>query len=120
MVDIPKDVLQDLRTEFVWPDTPNLPGYRPPGEAPMNQVAHAAQLINRAERPVIMAGHGVLISQAYDELIELAETAQIPVITTLLGISSIPTNHVLNMGMPGMHGMAYNNLAIDQADLLLR
>ena len=119
LVDIPKDVLQDLRTEFVWPDKPNLPGYHPPGEAPMNQVARAADLINNAKRPVIMAGHGVLISQAYGELIELAEKAQIPVITTLLGISSIPSDHVLNMGMPGMHGMAYNNLAIDQADLLI-
>ena len=119
LVDIPKDVLQDLRTEFVWPDQPNLPGYHPPGEAPMNQVAQAAALINSAERPVIMAGHGVLISQAYNELIELAEKAQIPVITTLLGISSIPTEHMLNMGMPGMHGMAYNNLAIDQSDLLI-
>ena len=119
LVDIPKDVLQDLRTEFVWPDKPNLPGYHPPGEAPVAQVARAAQLINEARRPVIMAGHGVLISQAYNELIELAEKAQIPVITTLLGISSLPSDHVLNMGMPGMHGMAYNNLAIDQADLLI-
>ena len=119
LVDIPKDVLQDLRTEFIWPDKPNLPGYHPPGEAPMEQVARAARLINQAKRPVIMAGHGVLISQAYNELIELAEKAQLPVITTLLGITSIPTGHVLNMGMPGMHGMAYNNLAIDQADLLI-
>ena len=119
LVDIPKDVLLDLRTEFVWPDKPNLPGYNPPGDAPMEQVAKAAELINRAERPVILAGHGVLISHAYDLLIELAEKAQIPVITTLLGISSMPTDHELNLGMPGMHGMAYNNLAIDQADLLI-
>ena len=119
LVDIPKDVLLDLRTEFVWPDKPNLPGYNPPGDAPMEQVAKAAELINRAERPVILAGHGILISHAYDLLIELAEKAQIPVITTLLGISSMPTDHELNLGMPGMHGMAYNNLAIDQADLLI-
>ena len=119
LVDIPKDVLLDLRTEFVWPDKPNLPGYNPPGDAPMDQVAKAAELINRAERPVILAGHGVLISHAYDLLIDLAEKAQIPVITTLLGISSMPTDHELNLGMPGMHGMAYNNLAIDQADLLI-
>ena len=107
LVDIPKDVLQDLKTEFIWPDKPNLPGYHPPGEAPASQVARAAQLINEARRPVIMAGHGVLISQAYDELIELAEKAQIPVITTLLGISSLPTDHILNMGMPGhaWHGL---------------
>ena len=119
LIDIPKDVLQDLRAEFVWPEQPNLPGYHPPGDAPQEQVALAAELINQAERPLILAGHGVLISHAYDRLIELAEKAQIPVITTLLGISSIPTDHELNLGMPGMHGMAYNNLAIDEADLLI-
>ena len=119
LVDIPKDVLLDLRTEFVWPDKPNLPGTTHRETPPMEQVAKAAELINQAERPVILAGHGVLISHAYDLLIELAEKAQIPVITTLLGISSMPTDHELNLGMPGMHGMAYNNLAIDQSDLLI-
>ena len=119
LVDLPKDVLLDLKTEFIWPDLPNLPGYNPPGDAPIEQVAQAAKLINQAERPIILAGHGVLISHAYDQLIELAEKAQVPVITTLLGISSVPTDHQLNMGMPGMHGMAYNNLAINEADLLI-
>ena len=119
LIDIPKDVLQDLRTEFIWPELPNLPGYNPPGDANPEQVAHAAELINQAQRPLILAGHGVLISHTYGRLIELAEKAQIPVITTLLGISSMPTGHELNLGMPGMHGMAYNNLAIDEADLLI-
>ncbi len=119
LVDIPKDVLQDLRAEFIWPELPNLPGYNPPGDADPEQVTRAAELINQAERPLILAGHGVLISHTYDRLIELAEKAQIPVITTLLGISSMPTGHSLNLGMPGMHGMAYNNLAIDEADLLI-
>jgi len=119
LVDLPKDVLLDLKTEFIWPDLPNLPGYNPPGDAPIEQVAQAAKLINQAERPIILAGHGVLISHAYDQLIELVEKAQVPVITTLLGISSVPTDHELNMGMPGMHGMAYNNLAINEADLLI-
>ncbi|PKB78740.1 MAG: acetolactate synthase, large subunit, biosynthetic type [SAR202 cluster bacterium Io17-Chloro-G9] len=119
LVDIPKDVLQTERTEFVWPETVDLPGYNPPGEAPEEQIAAAAELINQAERPVILAGHGVLISQAYSELLELAEKAQIPVITTLLGISSMPTDHYLNMGMAGMHGLASASLAIDQSDLLI-
>ena len=119
LIDIPKDVLQDLRAEFIWPELPNLPGYNPPGDADPEQVARAAELINQAERPLILAGHGVLISHTYDRLIELAEKAQIPVITTLLGISSMPTGHELNLGMPGMHGMAYNNIAIDEADLLI-
>ena len=119
LVDIPKDVLLDERAEFAWPDTVNLPGYNPPGEADAEQIARAAELINQAERPVIFAGHGVLISHAYEELAQLAEKAQIPVAPTLLGIGSFPTDHYLNMGMSGMHGWAHSSLAIDEADLLI-
>ncbi len=119
LVDIPKDVLQGDKTEFVWPETVDLAGYNPPGDADPEEVAHAAKLINEAKRPIIIAGHGVLISHAYEELRELAEKAHVPVITTLLGISSFPTDHYLSMGMPGMHGMAYASLAIDEADLLI-
>ena len=119
LVDIPKDVLLNDRAEFLWPKQVNLPGYNPPREGDPEKVAQASKLINEAERPIILAGHGVLISHAYKELCELAEKAQIPVITTLLGISSFPNDHYLNLGMPGMHGMAYASLAIDQADLLI-
>jgi acetolactate synthase-1/2/3 large subunit len=119
LVDIPRDVLLGEKTEFVWPTTTKLPGYRIPTEAPDAQVAAAAELINKAERPLIMSGHGVLISRAYGLMTEIAEKAQIPVITTLLGISSIPSDHELNLGMSGMHGMAYANLAIDEADLII-
>ncbi|HEU0020323.1 MAG TPA: biosynthetic-type acetolactate synthase large subunit [Dehalococcoidia bacterium] len=119
LVDIPKDVLLGDRIPFVWPEQVNLPGYNPPGEADPNQIARAARLINQAQRPVILAGHGVILSHAYDELRELAEKSQIPVITTLLGISSFPTDHILYVGMPGMHGMAYASLTIDRADLLI-
>ena len=119
LVDIPKDVLLDERAEFVWPETVNLAGYNPPGEADPEQVAQAAELINQAERPVIFAGHGILISHAYEELTQLAEKAQIPVIPTLLGIGAFPTGHYLNLGMSGMHGWAHSSLAVDQADLLV-
>ena len=119
LVDIPRDVLLGEKTEFVWPTATKLPGYRIPTEAPEVQVAAAAKLINKAERPIIMSGHGVLISHAYGLMTELAEKAQIPVITTLLGISAIPSSHELNLGMSGMHGMAYANLAIDEADLII-
>ncbi len=119
LVDIPKDVLLDERAEFVWPDQVSLPGYNPPGAADHGQIARAAELINQAERPVIFAGHGVLISHAYEELAQLAEKAQIPVAPTLLGIGSFPTDHYLNMGMSGMHGWAHSSLAIDEADLLI-
>ena len=119
LLDIPKDVLVGEKRPFVWPETINLQGYYPPGEADEIQLNQAVELINQAERPIILAGHGVLISHAYAELRELAEKAQIPVITTLLGISSFPTDHFLHTGMPGMHGMAYASLAIDKADLLV-
>ncbi len=119
LVDIPKDVLLGDRTEFVWPEGVNLPGYNPPGEAEAGQIERAAQLINQAERPVIMAGHGVVIARAFKELQELAEKAQIPVVTTLLGISSFTPDHLLHVGMPGMHGLAYASLALDQADLVI-
>ena len=118
LVDIPRDVFQET-AEFVWPETVDLPGYTPPGEGDPVAVARAAELINAAERPVILAGHGVTIARAFDELKELAEKAQIPVITTLLGISSFPGRHVLNLGMPGMHGVAWASLALDQADLIV-
>ena len=119
LVDIPRDVLLGEKTEFIWPTETKLPGYKVPGEAPEARVAAAAELINKSERPLIMAGHGVLISHSYGLLTEIAEKAQIPVITTLLGISSIPSDHELSLGMSGMHGMAYNNLAIDESDLII-
>ena len=118
LVDIPKDVFQE-ETEFEYPDTVDLAGYKPRVEGHVAQIKKAAKLIAEAKRPVILAGHGVIFSGAYDELRELAEKAQVPVITTLLGISSFPDDHVLCVGMPGMHGMAYASLAIEEADLLI-
>ncbi len=118
LVDIPKDVFTE-EVDVEWTDEIDLPGYRPNLKGNGRMIRRAADLVNEAKRPVILAGHGVIISRAYDELRELAEKAQIPVITTLLGISSFPENHVLSVGMPGMHGMAYASLAIDEADLLI-
>ena len=118
LIDIPKDVLQ-IEADFKYPESVDLPGYAPHLSGHPTQLKKAAKLIAEAERPVILAGHGVIISKAYGELRELAEKAQIPVITTLLGISSFPETHVLSVGMPGMHGMAFANLAIDQSDLLI-
>ena len=118
LVDIPKDVFIE-EVEVNWDEEKALPGYKPNLKGNGKMVKQAAELINSAQRPVIMAGHGVIISRAYDELRELAEKAQIPVITSLLGIGCFPENHVLSVGMPGMHGMAYANLAIEEADLLI-
>ena len=119
LVDIPKDVLQSEKADFFYPDSVDLPGYKPTLDGHPSQIKKAAKLIASAERPVILAGHGITLSRAYQEVQELAEKAQIPVITTLLGISSFPTDHFLNVGMPGMHGMAYASIAIQEADLLI-
>ncbi len=118
LIDIPKDVFTEMGNYD--PDASlNLPGYKIPGKAKEHEVNAAAKLINESERPVILAGHGVILSQAFDELKQFAEKAQIPVVTTLLGISSFPEDHVLSTGFPGMHGMAYASLAVDQADLII-
>ncbi|MBM3944365.1 MAG: biosynthetic-type acetolactate synthase large subunit, partial [SAR202 cluster bacterium] len=118
LIDIPKDVFTE-KAEFEYPETLDLPGYKPTMDGHPTQVKKAARLIAEAKRPVILAGHGVILSGAYEELRELAEKAQMPVITTLLGISCFPEDHVLCVGMPGMHGMAYASLAIDEADLVI-
>ncbi len=118
LIDIPKDVQQE-EVEFVYPEKVNLPGYKFISRGHSVQVKRAAGLINEAERPLIIAGRGIIISQAHDELKELAEKAQIPVVNTLLGLGSFPQNHVLSLGMMGMHGMTYANMAVQNADLII-
>jgi acetolactate synthase-1/2/3 large subunit len=118
LIDIPKDVMQEL-AEFNYPDKVDLPGYKVPTQGHPTQLKNAAELINKAQRPIIITGRGVIISGASAELKQFAETAQIPVVTTLLGIGSFPGNHVLNYGMAGMHGTGYANKAIENTDLLI-
>lgn len=119
LVDIPRDVLQQRGT-FDWKDKVQLRGYRPNGtHIDESELEKAIDLIEQAERPVILAGHGVILGNAFNELLEFAEKSSIPVITTLLGISGFPGTHPLNLGMPGMHGMYWNNRAINEADLLI-
>jgi acetolactate synthase-1/2/3 large subunit len=83
------------------------------------QFAQAAELIAQAHRPLIMAGHGVILSSAFAELAAFAEKTMIPVVTTLLGISAFPATHQLSIGMPGLHGAAHVNRAIGAADLII-
>ena len=109
LVDIPKDILQGSGV-FNYPESLNIPGYKPNTSVNQKQIKRACDLIKKAKRPVLLAGHGIKISKAYDELLQLAEKCQIPVINTLLGLSSFPADHFLYYGWPGMHGMAYSNL----------
>lgn len=118
LIDIPRDVFQQ-ETEFVYPDKVDLPGYKPTLFGHPVQIKKAAEMINGAERPIIIAGRGVTVSKAFAELRELAEKVQIPVITTLLGTGCFPETHVLSFGMLGMHGMIYANKAVDNADVIV-
>jgi acetolactate synthase-1/2/3 large subunit len=118
LIDLPRDVQLD-QAEYSYPSKVDLPGYKIPTKGHPTQLKNAAKLIGEAERPLIIAGRGVLISGASEELKQLAETGQIPVITTLLGIGCFPGSHVLNYGMAGMHGSGYANKALDSTDLLI-
>ena len=118
LIDVPKDVFSD-EVEFHYPNKVDLPGYKPTLKGHPAQIKKAAKLINEAKHPLIIAGRGVTISGAYAELKQLAETAQIPVVTTLLGISCFSENHILSFGMLGMHGMAHANMAVSAADLII-
>jgi acetolactate synthase-1/2/3 large subunit len=118
LIDVPRDVFQQ-QTEFHYPEKIDLPGYHPTVQGHPTQVRKATQLIDESERPLILAGHGVILSRAFEELRALAGKANIPVTTTLLGLSSFPGSHPLFLGMPGMHGMYWSNIAISEADLVI-
>jgi len=119
LVDIAKDV-QNEKIEFRWNDEPvKLPGYRPDMSADQHTFQEAADLINNAERPIILAGHGVIASDAMKELLKFVDRTNIPLSMTLLGLGGFPASHPLNLGMMGMHGESWVNTAIQEADLLL-
>jgi acetolactate synthase I/II/III large subunit len=131
LIDVPKDVQVQTsvwhertgvtREAGKWaaPRKAHSRGAAHPPASRITPTAAAAELIGQAQRPLIMAGHGVILSGAYTELRALAERTGIPVITTLLGISAFPESHPLHLGMPGMHGEVHVNRAIQQADLII-
>ena len=118
LIDIPRDVQQE-HTDFIYPNKIDLPGYKVVSRGHPTQIRKAAKLINEAKQPIIIAGRGIIISQAYNEFKEFAEKAQLPVTHTLLGLSSFPGNHILNLGMLGMHGTPCANMAVQNADLII-
>jgi acetolactate synthase-1/2/3 large subunit len=119
LVDITKDA-QQATTVPVWSDAPvRMRGYRPDHRAGSSDLARAAEMIDRAKRPVILAGHGIIKAGASAALLELVERTGIPVASTLLGLGGFPATHGLSLGMMGMHGEAWVNHAIQEADLLI-
>jgi acetolactate synthase-1/2/3 large subunit len=118
LIDICKDVQNDTG-EFRYDMEIDLPGFEPWPKVETSKVEQAAALINQADRPLIIAGHGVQLSGTGDALLELIEKANIPVVTTLLGAGDIAETHPLNLGMAGMHGEAYANRAIQACDVLI-
>jgi acetolactate synthase I/II/III large subunit len=118
LVDIPKDVFQET-DEFEWPEQVRLRGYKPTVEGHAGMIKRAAELINQAKRPIVIAGHGVIWADAHRELLAFAEKAGVPIITTFLGIGAFPESHPLSYGWLGMHGMYYANMAADGADVVI-
>ena len=120
LIDIPKD-LQAEEFEFLYPeDQVSIPGENPiKSDIDSLDLDQAVEMISEAKKPVILAGHGVLISGASEEVISLSEKSGIPISWTLLGSGAVPASHPLNMGMMGMHGEFAANNAIHKADLLI-
>ncbi|MDP9462149.1 MAG: biosynthetic-type acetolactate synthase large subunit [Thermoproteota archaeon] len=118
LVDIPKDV-QQATADMKFPDLIKVRGYNPNVEADLSETVRAVELLLNAERPIIMAGGGVILSGAFSELQALAELVQIPVVSTFKGKGAFPENHPLAMGPIGMHGHAEANKIILEADCIL-
>jgi acetolactate synthase-1/2/3 large subunit len=118
LIDLPKDVASAL-TEFKYPQEIHIRGYQPTLDGHMPQIERAFQLMMKARRPVLYAGGGVIISGAAQELVKTAETFNIPVTTTLMGLGGFPGTHPLFLGMLGMHGTYRANMAVTESDLLI-
>ena len=118
LVDVPRDI-QEAEFDFSYPDTVSLPGWKPPRRGHERQILAAAHAIAAAERPILYVGGGVLNADATEELLVLAETARLPVVTTLMAKGGFPETHELHAGWPGMHGPKWSNWALNKADLIV-
>ena len=118
LIDVPSD-LSGAEMVFHYPDSVNLPSYKPTYRGNARQVKQAAELIQKAKRPLLYAGGGIVTSHACAELTELAERMQIPVVTTLMGKGAMRCSNPLNLGPVGMHGSKYANMAVTECDLLI-
>jgi acetolactate synthase-1/2/3 large subunit len=118
LVDVPRDI-QEAELDYEYPETLDLPGWKPPRRGHPRQIARAAERIVAARQPVLYVGGGVVNADAMEELRVLAETTRIPVVTTLMAKSAFPESHELFFGWPGMHGPKWSNWAVNKSDLLI-
>ena len=118
LVDLPKDVVQ-AKTTPKYPETVRIKSYNPNYHANPKQIKKALEMILKAHRPVIYGGGGIILSKASEELTKFAETLQIPVTTTLMGLGAFPAPHKLWLGMLGMHGTYFANMSVHHADVLI-
>nr|YP_007878190.1 acetolactatate synthetase large subunit [Calliarthron tuberculosum]AGA63801.1 acetolactatate synthetase large subunit [Calliarthron tuberculosum] len=120
LIDIPKDVgLEKFTYQPVYPGTITLPGCRTLNTGKQKQIPKIIKLISQSSQPLLYVGGGSIISGAHDQVAELAVICQIPITTTLMGKGIIDENHLLSLGMLGMHGTAYANFAVSECDLLI-
>ena len=119
LIDIPIDIQEQLVKNVTFPESVSIRGYKPSVRGNDLQIKRVAQAISKAKQPLICAGGGVWLAHAKAELLELAERYSIPVVKTMMGISIIPTDHPLNMGMIGAHGNCCANKALAKSDLLI-
>jgi len=118
LIDIPSDI-QQQEAEFIWPEEIEIRSYKPTSFGHPGQIKKAAKLIASSKKPLIYAGGGIITSGAHHELRKLTEKLNAPITWTLMGIGCFPATHKLSLGMLGMHGTAYANHAIMEADLIL-
>ncbi len=118
LIDLPKDV-QQSKGEFVYPEEIKLRSYNPVYEPHIKQIEKTYSLLEKAERPVVLIGGGVISSGAAEEVKTLAEKLNLPVTMTLMGLGGFPGDHEQSLGMLGMHGTYYANMAVANCDLLI-
>ncbi len=118
-IDLPKDVLSAVVGDFIYPNSVNIPGYRIKKEVSKDELGDLINLIKESSNPIVIAGHGLVLSEASNEFKAFIEKTNLPVVSTLLGLGALEQKHSQSLGMLGMHGLSHANFAVHYADLII-